>query len=107
MDNDIDVFEPEAPSYNGGFDDIDTRDGGNYGGYYGGDEAEPADYSGHKKNEHWHLALIIAIIVALILIYYREQFTLPLPTAISNLPYTSGANLRMFSVDSSTNRGGV
>ena len=71
----------------------------------GGDETEE-DMPKKQRND-MHIVLIIAIIIALILIYYREHFALPMPLATSDLPYTAGADLRFLSSDSATDRGNV
>lgn len=105
MDDEIDVFEETryVPEVEGGDEDYNDYEDYNPNEY----NSSMMDSSERKPSSRWHLTLIIAIIVALVLIYYRENFALPMPSAISSLPYSGGASIRSMSIDSATDRGNV
>jgi hypothetical protein len=84
---------------------------------FGGDETEMEQFEPTEEGEYnemedlgkkttsFQVILAATIIVAVLLVfYYREKFALPKAQAVSGLPYTSGANLRILSEDSALNR---
>lgn len=66
--------------------------------YYGGDGS--IDILEKNINNNWQLILVVIVVIVALYFLLRESFTF-----MKDLPYTSGAGLRISSVDSSTNRG--
>jgi hypothetical protein len=61
-----------------------------------------------KKEIDMHFKIIIAgiVLIVILILWKREKFMDMIRShSSSNLPYTSGASLRVLSEDSSTNRG--
>lgn len=52
-------------------------------------------------NNNWHTVLIVLVVFVALIFIFREKFS----EFQQNLPYTSGAGVRLSSIDSSTNRG--